>query len=238
MDADVNKFEVSASLGVDLNDGEKDPNKTVEQEYRDDNGLKDTDDLLDKDGKPINYGKPIYVSSLGSGISVEGKFNVGALVELALTLGAGDMFPSIESNFKLDWGNKGNGKVTPALNYLGFDELKLNAGEFIDNMFGGVVNKVKKVIEPIQPLIDFLQSEIPVLNKLPAGAVHITVLDLIKKFGKGKMDFGFLDDIIQLNQIVKMLGKKHEGSDGITLDLPNLVLFESDNTYDDLAICS
>ena len=166
----------------------------------------------------------ISVSSLGSGISVSANFDVGAYVGLSLTLGAGDMFPSIESDFVFDWGNNGT-NAPPEINYMAFEKLHLNAGEFIDKMFGGIFKKVKKVIEPIQPLIDFLQSEIPVLNKLPAGKVHITVLDLIKQFGKGKMDFGFLDDIIQLNQIMKMFSTSHT----LSLLLPDLVLFDNGN---------
>ena len=197
-----------ASLGVDLNDGESD------KQYG-----RDTDFNHDK-GK-----EQIYVSSLGSGLSVEANFDAQFNTYLKLLLTAGEMFPSVESNFAFEW------ESATGIKYVAFEDLTLNAGDFIDKMFGGIVKKVKKVIEPIQPLIDFLQSEIPVLNKLPAGAVHITVLDLIKQFGKGKMDFGFLDDIIQLNQIVKMLGTSHNG---ISLSLPDLVLLDTElASYDE-----
>ena len=93
-----------------------------------------------------------------------------------------------------------------SLDSVKFDPIVFDCGSFVKNTVGGIVEKVERLIKPIRPLIKFLQSEIPVLNQLPAGKVHMTVLDLVKKFGAQKgMNFGFLDDIIEMDNVVKKL---------------------------------
>ena len=54
------------------------------------------------------------------------------------------------------------------------------------------------------PLIEFLQSDIPVLSSLPGSPEHLTVLSLIKSIGSAKgLNLGMLDDIVQLANLIK-----------------------------------
>lgn len=171
-------------LGVDLNDGTKHDSNAVD------------DWKTDKNAKAV-----IGLKELKSNFSVEANLRGRVDLQMPMTLGIGGYTaeaPHIDTAFNLLWKSdfgKGFGSVEKA----GFDSIVFDCGSFVENTVGALTEKINKVIQPIQPLIDFLQSEIPVLNKLPAGKIHITVLDLIKKFGeKKKMNFGFLDDIIEM----------------------------------------
>ncbi|SMP52273.1 calcium-binding protein [Fibrobacter sp. UWB10] len=213
----------SAYLGVDLNDGRND--KTVDAET---------------DGKD-DYGKDsvINIYSLASELSVEANLLASVNIDgLELELGIGDgssAFPKLTAELNLDWSASIGGGENNGLKLLSLSNPTFDAGSFISNTFGSVVKRIQSVIGPIQPLIDFLQAEIPVLNKLPAGKIRITVLDLIKMYGsKNDMDFGFLDDIIAINRIVKLFneGSNNNLSNDLLLKLPDLILYEDADGYD------
>ena len=184
----ANPYEIR--LGLDLNDGVNDEN-----EHR-------TNDIeTDKQAK-----KSINFSGLKSGLSTEANLSGEVPIELALSLGIGGYeitAPHIDATFNLGWTAE-MGEGFGSIQNVSINNIVFDCGSFVKNTVGDVIHKINRTLEPIRPLINFLQAEIPVLNKLPAGAFHITVLDLIKKYGQSKnMDFGFLDDIIEIDGIVK-----------------------------------
>ncbi|WP_407449755.1 hypothetical protein [Fibrobacter sp.] len=184
----ANPYEIR--LGLDLNDGVNDEN-----EHR-------TNDIeTDKQAK-----KSINFSGLKSGLSTEANLSGEVPIELGLSLGIGGYemtAPHIDATFNLGWTAE-MGEGFGSIQNVSINNIVFDCGTFVKNTVGDVIHKINRTLEPIRPLINFLQAEIPVLNKLPAGAFHITVLDLIKKYGQSKnMDFGFLDDIIEIDGIVK-----------------------------------
>ncbi|SHK36441.1 Ca2+-binding protein, RTX toxin-related [Fibrobacter sp. UWH4] len=178
-------------LGVDLNDGKNGSDSLVDDK-RTDKG---------KDSK-------IKISDLGKALSVEANLTGNVDFEAKLTLGL-DLsstgvsigFPELGANFEMKWSAE-YGNIAGKLNSLGFNSIYLDAGSFADRVLGPMLEKIKKVVEPLQPLIDFLQMEIPVINKLPVGAKHIKMLDIVKSFAKGKVDLGFLDDVVQIGNLI------------------------------------
>lgn len=178
-------------LGLDLNDGDNSQEDSIKDWVND-----------------ASANRMIIFNGLKSGISVEGNLRGEMTFDINLTLGIGGFVntaPHIDTTLKVDWSSD-VGEGFGSVNEVSFNDITLDAGTFVHNTFGDVIGKIKSALKPIQPLIDFLQAEIPVLNKLPAGGIHITVLDLIKKYGDGKnMNFGFLDDIIALNSVINKL---------------------------------
>lgn len=179
----------SIILGVDLNDG-KGLKENALQDWKNDYNAKSV----------IHFNE--LKSSISTDVNLRGQLDLVA----PMTLGIGGYAasaPHIDTTLRVNWSSDfGEGFGT--LNHVGFDAIVFDCGSFIKDTIGNVIEKINKVLDPIRPLIKFLQSEIPVLNKLPAGKVSITVLDLIKKFGnQKKMDFRFLDDVIELDNISK-----------------------------------
>ena len=195
-------------VGVDLNDG-----KNSSEEPKSEDWKSDTD---------ANKSK-IAFTSIGSGINVDVNASADLNLDLNLLLTAGEEFPSVSTDFAFVWGLE-FGKAADGLKKVGFSNVVFDAGEFLSKMVQPMLKKIKMVIDPMQPLIDFLQSEIPVLNKLPAGKIKITVLDLVKMYGNAKgMKFGFLDDLISLNNLIK----NFDFSKTLGFKLPNLDLFDN-----------
>lgn len=191
MNASLKKNDIILSLGLDLNDGGGYGEKASED--------------WSSDGK---LNPRIKFSELVSNISPDANLRGVIDLEIPMMLGIGGYgkkAPHIDTQLEVKWQSE-FGDGFGHLEKVAFDKIVFDCGSFVQGTVGGLIQKVNKVIEPIRPLIKFLQSEIPVLNKLPAGKVKITVLDLIKKFGEQKgMDFGFLDDIIEMDGVMSKL---------------------------------
>ena len=201
-------------LGVDLNDGSYNPDEDGRKDWK-----------LDK----IKNAQ-INVSELGRELSVETRVKSNLNLEMSLTLGGDAYLPSISADLEFDWlaetGGKQNGIQKLALNQITFD-----AGSFLKKVLGPIVHRIKEILEPVQPLLDFLQSDVPVLNKLPKKSVNITFLRLIQEFGKAKdIDLRMLEDLVALNNVIQNI----DACGDLQLILPNLVLVDAaDNRVND-----
>lgn len=210
MNASLTKNDIILSLGVDLNDG---------------GGYKEK--ALDDWKSDANAKFRINFRELVSNISPDANLRGVVDLEIPMMLGIGgygEKAPHIDAQFSVKWKSE-FGDGFGHLERVAFDTIVFDCGSFVQGTVGGLIQKVNRVIEPIRPLIKFLQSEIPVLNKLPAGKVKMTVLDLIKKFGEQKgMDFGFLDDIIEIDSVMKkleeVLNKGYKISDWVIYERP------------------
>ena len=209
----LSKNKYVLNLGIDLNDGN--------------NSNENAGDDWDNDK---NADKQINFSNIKSGLSVEAGLRGNLNLNMGMTLGIGGYamnLPHIDTDFILNWKSELGGSTFGELEEVAFKNIVFDAGSFYYNTIHKIVSKINAVIDPIRPLIDFLQAEIPVLNKLPAGGIHITVLDLIKKYGESKgMDFGFLDDIIELDNVVKKFNDF--GEKGIKI--PDWIIYTNKST--------
>ena len=194
MDGVLKESDFVLKLGIDLNDGDN-SHEAAAVDWKNDK----------KSNERISF------SGIKSGLSVEAGFRGQLHADINLSLGIGGYektAPHIDTGFKVYWDANLGTSEFGRLTQVAFTDIIFDAGSFVNDTIGSVVEKINKVIDPIRPLIDFLQSDIPVLNKLPLHPVHITVLDLIKKYGDSKgMNFGFLDNLIELTTVVDKFDK-------------------------------
>jgi len=130
-------------------------------------------------------------------ISVDFDPQATASVNLKLTAGFGADFPSISTEFHLNW-NFGNGNSSPA---VAFDDVELNAGSFIRNLVGPVIDTVNSALAPIKPILDVLETPLPVISQL-AGR-NFTLLDIAKLFGY--LDQGTYEFINSVEELANMV---------------------------------
>lgn len=222
--ADVTLAQVDSklTLGIDLNDGQN-GSKSVSQDKESDAGS------LPK----------IKISDIGKALSVEtnfiGNVDLNASLELGLDVNAGGIsigFPKIISGFEMKW-VANYGDLAGKLQTLGFSGIKLDIASFGIRVLKPMLGKIQKVVEPLQPLIDFLKMDVPVLDKLPVGAKQMKMLDIIKSFAKGKCDLSFLDDVINLANLISNVSKI-EKLDEILIG--SLSFIDSSNRYDSNAL--
>lgn len=180
----------SLSLGIDLNDGEYDS----------------TDAKKDKTSDK-NASTKINVNNVSRDLSLESNLNGNLDLNVKMTLGfdtdSVDIgFPEIGAIFSLKW-DASFGKPSGDISYAGLKDIYFNAGAFVTRTIQPVLKKIQKVIDPLMPLIEFLQSEIPVLSSLPKGGSKMTVLSLIQSVGSAKgLNLGMLDDIVKIAKTI------------------------------------
>ncbi|HEV2293601.1 MAG TPA: hypothetical protein VGR35_07085 [Tepidisphaeraceae bacterium] len=116
---------------------------------------------------------------------------MNVLVDMRLNAGLGDNpnLPSIRADLVADWGfdlSKPEADRISDLN-LALNNLGLDLGLFISNNLKPILERVTQFLEPVRPLLDFLQLEVPIVSQLYQliGQGPFTFLDGIALLGEG-----------------------------------------------------
>ena len=128
-----------------------------------------------------------------------------------LNVGQSAGFPSVLGKFHLFWGFS----ITPgaADRYVGqrrrspstFDGLALDAGKFITEFLGPMIKQVKDVTNPLMPVVEMIQGEVPIISDLSklVGQGPVTVLDLLEAISGN--DLSLMRSILQMIKFVNSL---------------------------------
>ncbi len=216
---------IELGFGVDLNDP-----KTPEYGALSgiDSSLKadedkdlSADDIKDRVDKKLLSNKKYGLVELSSAFA-KPEFDFSANVDIVAGITVGvtkdldrntPKFPNINGRFDFNWDSAAGVKK------LGFYDIKLDMGSFIGGVLGPIISKIQKVIEPLEPLIDFLTTPFPVLKDL---GIKITPLDLAKKYSNGKFDDSMVYAIKDLIAISKTISAV-KGS-GLSISIGNFEL--------------
>ena len=174
---------------------------------------------------------------LTAGLAAEAIVDLGLVVALNSDLvpGAASIFPTIEADFFLDWsiGDRsdlanvilvpfsaiGNAMST-GLQLVEFTNVALNAGEFFSDFLGPIIGQIQDIIEPIQPIIDFVTAPLPVISDL---GPPVTLLDLAATFGV--VDARMISAIRAVITIIDLI-------DGIPADTAVIIPFGDFTIFD------
>lgn len=96
-------------------------------------------------------------------------FSLAGTADLNLDVGVsfeGDtQFPSILSELAVDWTfSTADSDITGSIPTVAFNNIQIDAGDVLTEFADGILKKVKEFTEPIQPVVDFVTSPIPVLS--------------------------------------------------------------------------
>ena len=148
-------------------------------------------------------------------IHVQADISVGISKDVA---GNTPKFPTIGGQFVFEAG-KLLEEESFEIDALGFHEMNIELGSFVNGVLGPIVSKIQQVVEPLKPLIDFLTTPFPVLDDL---GIVITPLDLAKQYSKGKFDDSMIyaiKDLIALSEKITQFGDKNPSIDIGSMDL-------------------
>ena len=146
-----------------------------------------------------------------SGASLDDLFKVNLKADLSIDWllkakpGGGDAgFPGIQADFKMHWGwdnaapSTATGDDAHKLT-IAFDNVAIDTGEVFGHLLSPIINKIKQVTGPLDPVIKTLYAPIPVLSDLShlAGGDDVTLLSIAKSFSTiaGGPDLSFVDTI-------------------------------------------
>lgn len=122
----------------------------------------------------------------------------------------GSALPGISVRFKLNWGISNHTGALEAGNLdIKFENIALEAGPFFQKILKPVLDKLKAVTGPLQPIIDTLYAPIPVLSDLSkaAGGPDITLIFLAQTFSTlaGGPDLRFVDTVRAVIDFIKKI---------------------------------
>jgi Ca2+-binding RTX toxin-like protein len=137
--------------------------------------------------------------------------NITAMIDLELEAGTVNPdLPSVKADLFVDWEfNVNFGDPNPfmgQLNDVSFGNFTLDLGGYVSQVMKPIVEKIDEILEPLDPLLEFLAFEVPLISDVSEllGQDPITILSLIELFGDGAASVvEFIDIVIQIRQVVK-----------------------------------
>jgi Ca2+-binding RTX toxin-like protein len=122
-------------------------------------------------------------------------------------------FPGIQAEFQLKWswhdaepGSNTSDTVGNQPLTIAFQRVQINAGQVLSGIIGPVVNQIKFVTGPLDPVVKTLYAPIPVLSDLShlVGGDDVTIISLAKAFSTiaDGPDLTFVDTIADLVNFV------------------------------------
>lgn len=156
----------------------------------------------------------LRTGNIGSlfGITLGAKIKADWLVKAS----ANSVLPGVQANFTLDWAISNKTMAQLGAPTIEFKDIKIDAGSFFSELLGPVLQQVKSVTGPIQPVVDTLYAPIPVLSDLSklAGGDDVSLMVLAKTFNTmaGGPDLSFVDRMAALTTLVNDLPDCQSGT--------------------------
>ena len=119
---------------------------------------------------------------------------------------------SIGVSIQLDADN--NIDVTVLQPTIGFYHIELDLGDFLTKYIGPTIAKLEQYIGPIDPLINFLESDVPGISAMSVAAGHgpITVMQLVSLLDPN--DFTTAEQFLNVAETVATIANELGTSDG------------------------
>ena len=135
-------------------------------------------DITDNSPTTVHIG---LTGGVFSGPSLAMTANANLNLRIVTSFGGDAQFPSIETNFVLNWGLDSR-NTSKAPSKVGFYQVTVDLGTFVKKFMAPIIDKIQLVTRPIQPLIDFLKTPIPGVSDLSnaAGLGDVTIETLVK----------------------------------------------------------
>ncbi|MEX0330765.1 MAG: LEPR-XLL domain-containing protein, partial [Puniceicoccaceae bacterium] len=138
----------------------------------------------------------LYLSELTnpSNKVVAANLDVNARVHLHLLtrFDSSARFPQIRTDLIIDWDFTGTegGRDTSSVPTIQFDKVAVNAGTFINDLVGPILDEINAILDPIREPLEFITEPLPILKDL---GMRISLLDIARIYGgseyKGVIDF-------------------------------------------------
>lgn len=162
------------------------------------------------------FSRSSAVKPISAGLEAEADINIA----LAASVEGSTAIPRLLADFNLDWEFQlGQPVVAPT---VGFSNVNLDLGSFVSDFLKPIVTKVNDIIKPFDPVLDALQTRIPVLSDIMGR--NYTVLDLAVQFGK--VDRRFIDAVLQVRSLIADIAAVPDG-ESILIPIGDLAGFGS-----------
>ncbi|MCC6234628.1 MAG: right-handed parallel beta-helix repeat-containing protein [Verrucomicrobiales bacterium] len=147
-------------------------------------------------------------------------FSGSANINLVLvtSFGGDANFPSLAADFTLSWSFTSADDFALRPPTVAFRNVRLNMGEFITRFSKGILGKIQEFIEPIRPVIEFLNEPIPGVSELLGRDYR--VVDLLFEGVPGTERNGISVFVTQFVRIADLVNQLNAFSDTGGLWIP------------------
>lgn len=167
-------------------------------------------------------GKLKLTDILGGALGADFSVGANAQVNLLFRAGIGDLsgadigFPAVLGTFTAGWSYTAGsgaeqGAGTPT---IAFDDIYLDGGAFMSKYLQPLAQQVRSVTSPLKPVIDTLQTPIPVVSDLAAlvGQPPVTLIGLAEAIGG--------NDLSMVKSVIAFIQFANDFPPGQTLLIP------------------
>ncbi|MGA8049240.1 MAG: calcium-binding protein [Burkholderiales bacterium] len=120
-------------------------------------------------------------------------------------------------------GEEGFGAISNGLKLVSFEHIELDLGSFIGDVLGPIVDQVSQFTEPMQPIIDFITSPVPIIGQL---GLDITWLDLAQMVAGDSVNIALIQSIAEIISLVNQIAALSDG-DNVKLPIGNFVIYDA-----------
>ncbi len=167
-------------------------------------------DILDpgqNDGL-LTFGEILTVKSYKEVLKIDATANASLDLHLLASFGGSNSFPSLQTELFIDWQYMlGQSLQLPNVE---FADISLDLGQFFSGFAGKVLGEANKILEPVRPIIKFLNEPLPVVSDLAGGS--ITMLDMLKlQGGSVAKAAAFIQSVADFDKILQSIPKFGDG---------------------------
>ena len=140
-------------------------------------------------------------------------------------MAAQDIADNVDTRFRSfeSLGDEGFGAISNGLKLVSFENIELDLGSFISEVLGPIVDTVSQFTEPLQPLIDFITSPVPIIGQL---GIEITWLDLAGMLAGDSLNVDLIRSIADIITLInKVAALSNAGS--VMLPIGDFTLYDS-----------
>ena len=136
-------------------------------------------DLQDPSG-----GNRLTMSDLGSGSAALAEVFQGTLdadanvnLDMRISFGGSEVFPSLVAQFAMHWdlltAQLGGDVELGGTPEVAFNNVGVDLGSFISDFAGPILDRLQVVMDPLRPVVDALQTRMPVLSDIDAAVAML-----------------------------------------------------------------
>ncbi|MBF2026124.1 MAG: DUF4347 domain-containing protein [Oscillatoriales cyanobacterium C42_A2020_001] len=178
------------------------------------------------------------LASITSAQLLTPRLEAAADINLVLTtsFGGSAVFPSLQTDFNLDWAfSLSDPNLTGGLPTVAFNNVRMNLGSFFSEFVSPIAAEVKKVLDPIQPILDVLNTRMPVLSDIEFlrgefdanGDGKVSLVEFIGISSGNSAAVNFINAVSQFKQFIDVIPT---GVGDIFIPLGSLRLNETPGT--------
>ena len=119
-------------------------------------------------------------------------------------------------------GSEGFGAIATGLKLVSIEDITLDLGSFISEVLGPIVDEVSKFTEPIQPLIDFISSPVPIIGQL---GLDITWMDLAELVAGDTLNFALIKSIAEIVTLINDIAEL-SGAGPVMLPIGDFIIYD------------